>query len=210
MYSCSQILFLKYELGWILTREPTVSEELVSARWAGSNKCYISWKICVFFKVDRALSVYKTNNIKLNLVVTEQKDSCVYEPPVRCIDEELPSNIIEGLLSTVRLYLRALFRKLASLTDKVNWKLSKARICQFCSFSLVKNRLPNRFVLLFQAKTVANTYVVTYTIPSPQQKEILRREKIISERRNFFRTKSAQQTANGPVWMPNVLCLIHF
>ena len=74
----------------------------------------------MFFKVDRALSVYKTNNIKLNLVVTEQKDSCVYEPPDRCIDEELPSNFIEGILSTVRLYLRAVFRKLASLTDKAD------------------------------------------------------------------------------------------
>ena len=35
VYSCSQILFFKYELGWILTREPTVSEELVSALWVG-------------------------------------------------------------------------------------------------------------------------------------------------------------------------------
>ena len=40
------------------------------------------------------MSVYKRNNITLDLVVTEQKDSCVYEPPDRCIDEELPSNFI--------------------------------------------------------------------------------------------------------------------
>ena len=30
VYSCSQILFFKYELGWILTRAPKVSQELVS------------------------------------------------------------------------------------------------------------------------------------------------------------------------------------
>ena len=71
------------------------------------------------YQVDRALSVYKRNNITLDLVVTEQKDSCVYEPPDRCIDEELPSNFIEGILSTVRLYLRAAFRSYASVTDKV-------------------------------------------------------------------------------------------
>ena len=31
VYSCSQILFFKYELGWILTRAPKMSEELVRA-----------------------------------------------------------------------------------------------------------------------------------------------------------------------------------
>ena len=30
VYSCSQILFFKYELGWILTRAPEVSQEIVS------------------------------------------------------------------------------------------------------------------------------------------------------------------------------------
>ena len=30
VYSCSQILFFKYELGWILTRAPKVPDELVS------------------------------------------------------------------------------------------------------------------------------------------------------------------------------------
>ena len=74
----------------------------------------------LLYQIDRALSVYKRNNITLDLVVTEQKDSCVYEPPDRCIDEELPSNFIEGILSTVRLYLRAVLRSVASLTDKDN------------------------------------------------------------------------------------------
>ena len=65
--------------------------------------------------------MYKENNITLSLVATEQKDSCVYEPPDhRCIDEELPSNFIEGILSTVRLYLRAVLRSVASLTDEDN------------------------------------------------------------------------------------------
>ena len=41
VYSCSQILFFKYELGWILTRAPKVSQELVSAFLAGSNKSHI-------------------------------------------------------------------------------------------------------------------------------------------------------------------------
>ena len=30
VYSCSQFLFFKYELGWILTREANVSQDLVS------------------------------------------------------------------------------------------------------------------------------------------------------------------------------------
>ena len=29
VYSCTQFLFVKYELGWILTREPTVNTSLV-------------------------------------------------------------------------------------------------------------------------------------------------------------------------------------
>ena len=58
--------------------------------------------------------MFKRNNITLNLVATEQKDSCVYEPPERCIDEELPSNFIEGILSTIRLYLRAVLRSFVS------------------------------------------------------------------------------------------------
>ena len=29
VYSCSQFLFFKYELGWILTREAKVSEDVV-------------------------------------------------------------------------------------------------------------------------------------------------------------------------------------
>ena len=30
VYSCTQLLFLKYELGWILTRDPMVNQSLVS------------------------------------------------------------------------------------------------------------------------------------------------------------------------------------
>ena len=30
VYSCTQLSFLKYELGWILTRDPMVNQSLVS------------------------------------------------------------------------------------------------------------------------------------------------------------------------------------
>ena len=44
VYSCSQILFFKYELGWILTRAPKVSGELVSALWLGPINVIFSKK----------------------------------------------------------------------------------------------------------------------------------------------------------------------
>ena len=45
VYSCSQILFFKYELGWILTRAPKVSQELVSALWLGPINVIFSKKV---------------------------------------------------------------------------------------------------------------------------------------------------------------------
>ena len=30
VYSCTQLAFLKYELGWILTRDPVVNQSVVS------------------------------------------------------------------------------------------------------------------------------------------------------------------------------------
>ena len=74
----------------------------------------------LFRQVERAKWVYERNNISLNLATTDQPESCVYEPPERCADEELPSNFIEGILSTIRLYFRSLFRYLEAKINKSN------------------------------------------------------------------------------------------
>ena len=60
------------------------------------------------------------NPQSLNLVTTEQPESCVYEPPERCADEEFPSNFIEGILSTIKLYFRSLIRYLESKINEDN------------------------------------------------------------------------------------------
>ena len=74
----------------------------------------------LFRQVERAKWVYERNNISLNLATTDQPESCVYEPPERCADEELPSNFIEGILGTIRLYFRSLFRYLEAKINKSN------------------------------------------------------------------------------------------
>ena len=38
VYSCTQYLFVKFELGWILTRDPVVNTSLVSSQLKGEVK----------------------------------------------------------------------------------------------------------------------------------------------------------------------------
>ena len=66
VYSCTQLLFFKLELGWILTRRPNVNASLI----------------------DVGRTAFERNNISPDLTVVEHPGSCTYDPATRCIDSE--------------------------------------------------------------------------------------------------------------------------
>ena len=84
VYSCTQLLFLKYELGWILTRDPMVNQSLVSEIvFCNATNTTLTQLV---LQIDTGLEAFERNGISPTLTTVEHTTSCTYDPSTRCID----------------------------------------------------------------------------------------------------------------------------
>ena len=71
------------------------------------------------FQIDNAMSILERNGItKLRWAVTEQRDSCDYQPENPCTDEPYPETISERIMSTLKIWGNAIRRYMGVKDDE--------------------------------------------------------------------------------------------
>ena len=70
------------------------------------------------FQIDNAMSLLERNGINVRWAVTEQKDSCDYQPENPCTDDPYPETISERIKSTLKIWGNAIKRYMGVKDDE--------------------------------------------------------------------------------------------